>query len=76
MAIDHIRCDEEPAALNRSSHHLDDIGRPGAASQPGLRRSIANVEMHPDEIRVARRDIGFRKIVQRLPEPAAECEAE
>jgi hypothetical protein len=32
--------------------------------------------MHPDEIRVAPRDIGFRKIVQRLPEPAAECEAE
>ena len=30
----------------------------------------------PDEIRVARRDIGFRKIVQRLPEPAAECEGE
>jgi hypothetical protein len=31
-----------------------------------LRRRIAEVEMHPDKIRVARRDVSFRKIVQRL----------
>jgi hypothetical protein len=32
--------------------------------------------MHLNEIRAARRDIGFRKIVQRLPPPAAECKSE
>jgi hypothetical protein len=32
-----------------------------------LRRGIAKVEMHPDKIRVARRDVSLRKIVQRLP---------
>jgi hypothetical protein len=32
--------------------------------------------MHPDEIRVARRDVGLRKIAQRLSEPAAEREGE
>ena len=32
--------------------------------------------MHPDEIRVARRDVSLRKIMQRLPQPVAECEGE
>jgi len=32
--------------------------------------------MHPDEIRVARRDVGFREIARRLPQAAAECEGE
>jgi len=31
-----------------------------------LRRGIAKVEMHPDKIRVARRNVSLRKIVQRL----------
>jgi hypothetical protein len=34
-----------------------------------LRRGIAEVEMHPDEIRVPRRDVSLRKIMQRLPSP-------
>ena len=76
MAVDQIRRDEEPTALDRSGYRLDDVGRPGAAAQPSLRRGIAKVEMHPDEIRVARRGVGLRKIVQRLPQPAAECEGE
>jgi hypothetical protein len=29
--------------------------------------------VHPNEIRVNRRDIGFPEIVQRLPQPATEC---
>jgi hypothetical protein len=32
--------------------------------------------MHPDEIRVVRRDVSLRKIMQRLPQSAAEYESE
>ena len=32
--------------------------------------------MHPDKIRIARRDVSLRKIMQRLPQPVAECEGE
>jgi hypothetical protein len=32
--------------------------------------------MHPNEVCVARRGIDLRKIAQRLPQPAAECEGE
>jgi hypothetical protein len=39
-----------------------------------LRRGIAKVEMHPDKIRVARRDVGLRKIVQWLSQRAAKHE--
>jgi hypothetical protein len=41
-----------------------------------LRRGIAEVEMYPDKIRVARRDVGLREIMQRLPQPVAEREGE
>jgi hypothetical protein len=74
MAVNHILCNEEATALHRSSDHLDDIGRPRPASQPSLRRAIAQVETHPDEIRAICRDLD--KIVQRLPQPAAECKRE
>jgi len=67
MTVDHVRGDEEPAALDRSGYHFDDISRPGAPSQPSLRRGIAQVEMDPHKIRAARRGIGLRKIIHRPP---------
>src|SRR5271170_6815987 len=76
MAVDQIRSREEPAALDRSDNHLADFGRPGAAAKPSLRCKIAKVEMHPDEIRVARCHFGLSKITQRLHQPTAECERE
>ena len=76
MAVDQIRLDEEPTALNRSGYRLKDVGRPGAAVQPSLRRGIAKVEVHPDKIPIAHRDVGLSEIAQRLPQPAAECEGE
>jgi len=76
MAVNHVRRNEQPAALDRSGYHFDDIGGPGAASQPSLRRSIAQVEMHPDEIRAARRGVHLYKIVERVPQPTAERKGE
>ena len=70
MTVDHVRGDEEPAALDRSGYHFDDINRPGAPSQPSLRGGIAQVEMDPHKIRAARRGIGLRKIIQRPSQPA------
>ena len=32
--------------------------------------------MHPDKIRLTRRDVSLRNIVQRLPQPVAECKGE
>jgi len=61
MTVDQIWRDEELTALDRGANHLDDIARPGAAAQPSLRLGIVEVKMNPDEIRIARRDIGFRK---------------
>ena len=70
MTVDHVRGDEEPAVLDRNGYPFDDISRPGAPSQPTLRRGIAQVEMDPNEIRVARRGIGLRKIIRRPSQPA------
>ena len=73
MTVDHVRLDEQPAALDRSGHRFDDVGRPRARTQPGLRRGITKVEMHPHEIHVARSDVELFKLAQCPPSPAAEC---
>ena len=70
MTVDHVRGDEEPATLDRSGYHFDDIGRPGVASEPSLRRGTAQVEMNPHEIRAARCSIGLGKIIHRPSQPA------
>jgi hypothetical protein len=69
MSIDYVRRGEQPAALERSGHRFDYVGRPRAPTQPGLCCDITKVEMHPREIRVARSDVELFKITQRPPSP-------
>lgn len=72
MAINQLGCDEEPTALNRSSHQLNDIRRPRPARQPNLGGLITKVEMEPDKIRGSRRDVSVSVIADRLPQSIVE----
>jgi hypothetical protein len=72
MAINQLGSDEEPTALNGSSHQLNDIRRPRPARQPNLGGFITKVEMEPDKIRGSRRDVSVSVIADRLPQSIVE----
>jgi len=75
MAVNQIRRDEEPTALNWSSYQLNNIRRPRSAAQPSLCGPITKVEMKPDKIRNPRRDVCLSEVVHRLPQSATECKS-
>jgi hypothetical protein len=72
MTIDQVRRDEEPAALDGSCNHLDDIVRPWAVMQPSLRGGIAKIEMYPGKVHNLCRGIDFYEGALRMPKPVTE----
>ena len=68
MPVYELWRDKQPAALDRRGYQFDYVRWPGAGAQPRLRRGIAKVEVHPDEVRAARGGIGRRVVAQRLPQ--------